>query len=169
MKIIGALFIVTASFFLGYARRAAALQSEKTAAALAALFRELADGIEYGCARLGPQLDALCAAERFAQLDFLPAACALADGGRSLHDALNEGFLASACRQRLNHEEQAAADLVLCALGCETDGPAVRELRGAERKFAEFAETRHKANTARGGFYEAIYTLCGAAVAILLL
>ncbi len=169
MKFIGAVCIVVAGFFLGYTRRAAQVKSERTVWALSQLFGELADSIEYRARALGEVLDLLCAAEKYAALDFLPACCRLRDAGETLHDALCKSFLHSACAASLSGGEHGEALEVLRALGCETDVLAVNRLRAAGERFAGFARARRDANSRRAGYYETIYTLAGAAAAIALL
>ncbi len=169
MKLIGAVCIVIASFFLGYTRRSAKLKGEKIAFAFSGLFGDIADSIEYRSRELGEVLDVLCVAEKYAQLDFLVLSCRLRDEGKNVHDALCSGFTGSDCAAALTGDERAEALEVLRSLGCETDVMSVNRLRAAAERFAGFARARHEINKSRSGYYEVLYTLGGAAAAIVLL
>ena len=169
MKLIGAVCIVIASFFLGYTRRASKLKGEKIAFAFSELYSDIADSIEYRSRELGEVLDVLCAAEKYARLDFLVESCRLRDAGGNLHEALCGGFTRSDCAGSLNVDERAEAFEVLGSLGCETDALSVNRLRAAAERFTVFARARHDVNKSRNGYYEVLYTLAGAAAAIVLL
>ena len=169
MKFIGTVFLVFASFFLGHARRGAKIKGEKIMSAFSSFFGEIADSIEYRSRSMGEILDTLSVTEKYADLDFLPLSCRFRDQGLNLQQAICKGFSQSDCIQSMSMQEKAEAMDMIQSLGCETDALAISRLRCAGEQFHSFAQNRHESNKQQNGYYETMYTLIGAAIAIVLL
>ena len=169
MKVFGMLVIVIAGFALGYSRRADMLKRERVLAelgALAAAFRVNAQ-FEHESALVC--LERFAASERADALSFLPLALEDADGGELLGTALKNRYHEWRERDRLSSGLSSEIADFLEGLAASSKQTEINRCAYIEGRVAEELTAVRGENAQRRGFYETVYTLAGAAVAIALM
>ena len=169
MKALGILFIVMAGFAMGYSRRADMLARERVLSELGALAAAFRANAQYEHDSALVCLEKFAVSERGSTLSFLPLALEDADGGELLGTALKNRYLEWRERERINTSLSAETADFLEGLAASSRQTEINRCAYIESRVAEEFSAVRGENAQRRGFYETVYTLAGAAVAIALM
>ena len=161
--------VVMAGFALGYSRRADMLRRERVLSELGALAAAFRANAQYEHDSALVCLEKFAASERAAALSFLPLALEDADGGELLGAALKNRYLEWRERERLTASLAADTADFLEGLAASSRQTEINRCAYIESRVAEELTAVRGENAQRRGFYETVYTLAGAAVAIALM
>ncbi len=169
MKIAGCVFIVLAAFALGFTKKSRILDGERMTELLLRLFSELRYAMAFKSGSLIEALESISEQALFSRLDFLGGALRQYKETGALRPALCDAFCAWGDYAALNEEEQRAALGLFESLGTQSGDRESEKLSLACARLEASLSVRRDDRRAKRGYYELLYTLAGAVVAIILL
>ena len=168
MKLIGALFVVASAFALGALLRAGKLREEKILRTLLAFLKDLRDNIEFKTNALRDVVAHCALNDRYAMLDFLPDTLSRLDAGANLKNALCAAYEHSECAARLDEGDARELTQLFGCMGGEIDEIVLQSIGYTCARLEESISAKAEQNKKQKGYYESLFALAGAAVAIML-
>lgn len=169
MKIVGALFIVAASFVFGFMRRSGYLKEELLLKKLSELLYEIRDNIEFRSNALKDVIINCAVNDKYADLDFLPLTLEKLDSGETLKVAITNAFEESDCAAKLKKSEGLELIELFTSMGSDVEDVVIQNIDYVISRLNETKQQLSEQNKKQKGYYETLYTLAGAAAAVALL
>ena len=169
MKWIGALFLIFSAYALGRIIRMQKMREENILRICGRFLQELRDNIEFKTNPLREVVARCAVNDRYSVLDFLPEALRRIDGGANVTYALCAAYPLSECAQRLREEDSQLLVGLFEEMGAEVDQLVLQNIDYTACRLSESLKTVSERNRQQKGYYEALASLAGAAVAIVLL
>lgn len=169
MKTVGAIVIIVTSYILGHARRGIMLLGAEIVDQFVQLFKELRSAIAHGMGSLTALLETCAYKESYNKLTFLAMISSNPKAADNLCDALCDAFEDWESRNSLTKDEAAVISGLLQNIGESGAQNELAKLDFAIERLEQALQGRCTLNEKRKGFYETVFTLTGAALAILLI
>ncbi|MEA4911623.1 MAG: hypothetical protein VB092_03290 [Oscillospiraceae bacterium] len=169
IKAVGFVFILLSSCGLGYAKKAKLLYAEKLLEAFVSLCGELRYQMTFSSESLISILRNLSRRSCFSTLCFLSDALARYARTGMLNSALSQAFAAWENRALLSADEQSALGALFDSFACDGKDRETEKLLKTAESLNSALTLRRSDRRANRGYYELLYALVGAIVAIVLL
>lgn len=169
MKLVGALFIVASAFVLGALIRGGKLRAEQMLRSLILFLKNIQDNIEYKTNPLREVVARCAVNDRYAALDFLPDTLRKLDAGANLKNALCLSFDQSDCAAKLGAGDAQEVMRLFEGMGGEVDDVVLQSIHYTATRLEESLDAKAEQNKKQKGYYESLFTLAGAAIAVMLI
>ncbi len=169
IQLFGAVFIIGAAYILGVSIQKKMVTGEKVVGELEVFFSDLRTAIGYNCASIPTQIVRCADKEYLENLTFLNGLTESSFRDQTLSEVLDERFARWEFAPSISKDERSLVRTVFAQLGRRNVDSEIAQLDYARDQMKQFREKRRVMNEKRKGFYEAVFTLAGIAVAILLL
>jgi len=169
LKLVGSLFLIISAYILGAVVRAQKIKQERILQKLSEWLCELRDSIQYKTSSLQKVVETTADSARYEDLDFLRKSVELMKQNESIKNSVINAFCESDCCDVLVADTAREMKELLVLLGSEIDSVVLRYIDQFVQKLGQEYRQLHEKNNSQRGYYEALFTLGGAAIAVMLM